>query len=362
MKGYKGFNPGLVCKDKQYQENTVFEEPEAEICKNGMHFCENPFDVLDYYDLVRENGSFNDFAEVEALDETRTDDFKKFCTKKLKIGVKLSFAGFVKACVDFVLEKTIREMPSANIDSWDSAQIGSSGDSAKIGSSGDSAKIGSSGDSAKIGSSGYSAQIGSSGNYAQIGSSGNYAQIGSSGDSAQIGSSGDSAKIGSSGNYAQIGSSGDSAQIGSSGYYAQIGSSGNYAKIGSSGNYAQIGSSGDSAQIGSSGNYAKIGSSGNYAQIGSSGYAAKIGSSGDSAQINCTGSVSVICCAGNGSVVKASAGCWITLSEWKYDFKNGHSVPVCVKTEYVDGERIKADTPYTLKNGEFVEVATDGEA
>ena len=31
------------------------------------------------------------------------------------------------------------------------------------------------------------------------------------------------------------------------------------------------------------------------------------------------------------------------------------SVPVCVKTEFVDGERIKADTWYRLKNGEFVE-------
>ena len=29
---------------------------------------------------------------------------------------------------------------------------------------------------------------------------------------------------------------------------------------------------------------------------------------------------------------------------------------VCVKTEFVDGERIKADTWYQLKNGEFVEV------
>ena len=25
MKGYKGFNPGLICRDKQYQENTVFK-------------------------------------------------------------------------------------------------------------------------------------------------------------------------------------------------------------------------------------------------------------------------------------------------------------------------------------------------
>ena len=253
MKGYKGFNPGLICKDKQYQENTVFEEPEAKICEKGMHFCENPFDVLDYYDLIRSDGTPNEFAEVEALDEPKTDDKKKFCSRKLKIGVKLGLSGFIKACVDFVLEKTIAETPRGNVDSGDCAQIGSSGDCA------------------------------------QIGSSGNYARIGSSGDCAQIGSSG---------------------------------------------NYARIGSSGDCAQIGSSGNYA---------------------------QINCTGSDSVICCAGHGSVVKAPIGCWITLAEWKYDGAKQRCVPVCVKTEYVDGEKIKADTPYTLKNGEFVEAESDGE-
>ena len=32
-------------------------------------------------------------------------------------------------------------------------------------------------------------------------------------------------------------------------------------------------------------------------------------------------------------------------------------VPVCVKTEYVDGERIKEDVFYKLENGEFKEVA-----
>lgn len=81
MKGYKGFNKGLVCRDKQYVENTVFEEDSAEICQSGMHFCKNPFDVLNHYALVNGDGSFNDFAEVEALDEVKTDDNKKFCTK-----------------------------------------------------------------------------------------------------------------------------------------------------------------------------------------------------------------------------------------------------------------------------------------
>ena len=60
-------------------------------------------------------------------------------------------------------------------------------------------------------------------------------------------------------------------------------------------------------------------------------------------------------------MVKAPIGCWITLAEWKYDGAKQRYAPVCVKTEYVDGEKIKADTPYILKNGEFVEVQADGD-
>ena len=118
----------------------------------------------------------------------------------------------------------------------------------------------------------------------------------------------------------------------------------------------QIGSSGDSAKIGSSGNYAKIGSSGNSAQIGSSGYSAKIGSSGDYAQIDSTGTDSVIMCAGYNSKAKAKIGSWITLAEWVYSEEKDRHVPVCVKTEYVDGENIKADTYYQLIGGVFTEV------
>ena len=165
-----------------------------------------------------------------------------------------------------------------------------------------------------------------------------------------------SIKDNSSGYGAKIGSSGYGAKIGSSGNDAKIGSSGNDAKIGSSGNYAQIGSSGNDAQIGSSGNDAKIGSSGNYAQIGSSGNYAKIGSSGDGAQIDSTGEGCVIMCAGINSVAKASKGSWITLSEWSYSDKKQRYIPVCVKTEFVDGEKIKADTYYKLAGGVFKEI------
>ena len=292
MKGYKAFEKGMICRGKQYAENTVFEEEEAEICKKGMHFCKNPLDVLDYYPLVDENGNISEFAEVEALDEAKTDDGKKFVTKKLKVKDKITF--------DKLIEIDIKKLGHTDCKKICTditcAQISSSGYGAKIGSSGDDAKIGSSGDDAKIGSSGNGAKIGSSGNYAQIGSSGNYAKIGSSG------------------------------------YGAKIGSSGNYAQIGSSGNYAQIGSSG------------------NYAQISSSGYYAQIGSSGKHA---------VICCTGKNGKVKGKKGSWITLAEWTYRNEEKSYVPVCVKAEYIDGERIKEDTFYSIKNGKFVECSEE---
>lgn len=201
MKGYKAFNKGLICKGKQYKENETFEEERAVPCHRGMHFCKNPFDVLNFYDLVDENGEFSDFARVEAPDdaEVKTDDNIKYCTTKLKIGAKFSFAGFVKTCVDFVIEKTQSEKPD----------------------------------------------------------------------------------------------SGDSAQIGSSGY---------------------------------------------------------------SAKIKSTGYDSIICCAGDDSCVSAKKGSWITLAEWKYSYEKDRYVPKCVKTEYVDGERIKEDTMYKLIDGEFTEV------
>lgn len=211
-KGFKAFDPGLICRGKQYAENTDYEEAGGAICGEGMmHYCVNPFDTLNFYDLVDKNGTFSDFAEVEALDPPVVGSGGKFATKKLHIGAKLNFAGFVKACIDYTKEQTINNMPKSYI------------------------------------------------------------------------------------------------------------------------------------------------TTGNYAQIGSSGYSAQIGSSGDSAQIDSSGEDSVICCAGNGSAVKAKAGSWITLAEWEYSDEKGRYIPHCVKTEYVDGEKIKADTWYRLKNGKFVE-------
>lgn len=84
------------------------------------------------------------------------------------------------------------------------------------------------------------------------------------------------------------------------------------------------------------------------------GDSAKIGSSGDYAKIDSSGQNSVIMCAGCNSKAKAAIGSWITLAEWRRI--EGVWKPICVKTEQVDGKRIKADTYYKLIDGKFEEV------
>ena len=105
MKGYKGFNKGLVCRGYKFNEGETHETERAEVCKSGFHFCAAPFDVLDHYGFVGGNAELNEFAEVEALGEALTDDEKKYCTKKIKIGAKLGIAGLVNAQVGFIFEK-----------------------------------------------------------------------------------------------------------------------------------------------------------------------------------------------------------------------------------------------------------------
>ena len=210
--GYKAYNPGLVCRGYQYKENEVFKKNGHGICVSGVtHYCVNPFDVLAFYPLVNDEGKFSEFTTVEAIDEPVTDDHKKFATSTIKIGAKLGFDGFIKACVDFLFEKTIKDMPESDVDSGDDAQIGSSGDDAQI------------------------------------------------------------------------------------------------------------------------------------------------GSSGDDAVVTCEADFAVVACVGKRGKIKAPLGTWITLAE--YGDYDGEGFPCkCVKSAQIDGEILKADTLYTLKDGEFVEV------
>ena len=227
-RGFKGFDPDMKCRGKQYAENTVFEEEKAEMCQSGMHFCENPLDVLNYYPLLNDDNKFNEFAPVEALAETNKENDKSVTTK-LKVGAKLGLSGFIKAAVEFSLE-----------------------------------------------------------------------------------------------------------------WLKKV----DFNKEASSGNYSTLASSG---------NDSTLASSGNDSTLASSGFNSTLAAAGHGCSLEATGADSVVASIGIGGKVKGALGCFIACAEWQQE-EDGKWKPVAFKAAKVDGETIKADTWYTLKDGEFVEV------
>ena len=101
MIGYKGFDQNWRCRGKQYEVGKTYEEEKAVLCQDGMHFCENPFDVFMYYSP----GNRARYAEVEADDISPEKDIdsKRVC-KKLTIKAELNIIGIVKAGMAYIKE------------------------------------------------------------------------------------------------------------------------------------------------------------------------------------------------------------------------------------------------------------------
>jgi hypothetical protein len=102
IKGYKGFNKDLKCRDFQYAVGETYEHSgEVSLCKSGFHFCESPLDVFGYYPP-----SDSRFADVSGSGDIRraTGDSKVAC-KTLHVETEITLSALIGAGVKFVLDK-----------------------------------------------------------------------------------------------------------------------------------------------------------------------------------------------------------------------------------------------------------------
>ena len=297
MKGYKGFRKGLICKSKQYAENTIFEESEANICV----FCKNPMDVLDYYPLIDNNGEMCEFSEVEAMDETLTNDEKKYCTKKLKIGARLSLVEFIKASFDVTYRQIKEEVD--NVSEKENVV-----DNAKL-AGGDNAKL-------------------AGGNGAKL-AGGNWAKL-AGGDNAKL-AGGDWATL--AGGYGAKLAGGNGATL-AGGYGAKL-AGGNGAKLAGGDNATLAGGNGATL---AGGYNAKL-AGGNWAKL----------AGGNNAKL--AGGKHSIMVSENGGRAKGGMGSVIVMVE-----RNDEGEIVNYKAIQIDGDKYKEDTWYRLEDGEIKEV------
>ena len=99
MKMYKGFDKNMKCRGFQYEIGGTYETDEAKICELGFHACENPLDVLQYYDPANSR-----FCLVDLDANGDTSDDSKRVGRKIHIGSEIGISGLISAGVKFILD------------------------------------------------------------------------------------------------------------------------------------------------------------------------------------------------------------------------------------------------------------------
>ena len=173
------------------------------------------------------------------------------------------------------------------------------------------------------------------------------------GVSSATGDSGVSSATGICGASSATGDYGASSATGYKGASSATGYCGASSATGDYGVSSATGDSGVSSATGSGGVSSATGYKGASSATGDHGVSSSTGHKGASSADNST---AVAVAWGYKSKAKGCIGAHIVCAEWKYDKFKSDWFFVGAKMSIVDGVKIKADTYYTLRDGEFVEV------
>jgi hypothetical protein len=103
IKGVKGFDKDLKCRDFQYEVGKEYETDKKPVrcTKNGFHFCINPLDVFSYYAPGESK-----YHEVKGSGQKDTaEDDSKIAVSKIKIGAEISLFDMIRLGVECILKR-----------------------------------------------------------------------------------------------------------------------------------------------------------------------------------------------------------------------------------------------------------------
>ena len=122
------------------------------------------------------------------------------------------------------------------------------------------------------------------------------------------------------------------------------------------GDYGASSATGYKGASSATGNCGASSATGDYGASSATGNCGASSATGYKGASSADNSTTVAVAWGYESKAKGCIGAHIVCAEWKYNKLNNDWVFVGAKMSIVDGVKIKADTYYTLQNGEFVEV------
>jgi hypothetical protein len=299
IKGYKGFNKDLKCREMQYEIGKEFEaQGEVKACQNGLHFCENPLDVFGYY-----NPADSRFAEVESRGDTAKENGgdSKVATSKLFISAEISLRGLLDAGVKFILSK---------VDFTN----------AKESNTGDQSAATNTGDQSAATNTGYRSAATNTGDQSTATNTG------------------------------------DQSAATNTGYQSAATNTGYRSAATNTGTRSAATNTGDQSAATNTGTRSAATNTGTRSAATNTGDQSAATNTGNRSAATVEGKESVAVNLGIQGKAKGKIGCWIVLAEWVENPNTYEWSRTDVKSFPVDGKEIKEDVFYSLVNGLPTEV------
>ena len=299
MKAYKGFNADMTCRGFQYKEGETYHEDIADLCHKGFHACERPLDVLEYYSP---NSSVYHEVELDDVSEQREED-SKVCAKFIKIGAKVDITTLVEATVDYTVSKcdpvksqhAKKNRGAASATGWNGAAS-------------------------------------------------------ATGDKGAASAIGDKGAASATGDWSVASATGRRGVASATGRRGAASATGSRGIVSATGDYSVASATGDWSVASATGDYSAASVTGDWSVASATGFQGVASATGDWSVASANNPTAIAVAWGPFGRAKGVLGAHIVFAEWR----NGKLVDA--KMAVVDGNKIKADTYYMLKNGEFAEV------
>ncbi len=330
IKGFKGFNKNLQCtpKDKkfQYEIGKDYEEPTADACDSGFHFCEYPLDVFSYY-APADSRYFEVEGDGTISRKGDDDDDSKVACSKLKIGVEIGIKGIIEASVKFIFDKV----------DFKNAAATNTGDYSAATNTGDCSAATNTGDYSAATNTGYCSAATNTG------------------DCSAATNTGDCSAATNTGYCSAATNTGYCSAATNTGYCSTATNTGYCSAATNTGYCSAATNTGDCSAATNTGNCSAATNTGYCSAATNTGNCSAATNTGYCSAATVEGKESIAVCTGYKGKAKGSLGCWIALAEWN----DGNDHIINFKSAPVDGVNIKADTFYMLVNGKFVEWKED---
>ena len=303
MKCFKGFDKDLKCRDFQYEIGKEYTEEKADICNCGFHACKFPMDVFGYYPP-----SDSRYCEVD-LEENgqKSSDDSKRVGKKISVKAEIGIAGIIKAGVEYIKEQVNWEDDKATNTGYRSAAT----------------------------------------------NTGDYSAATNTGDQSAATNTGDQSAATNTGDRSAATNTGDQSAATNTGYRSAATNTGNRSAATNTGYRSAATNTGNRSAATNTGYRSAATNTGYQSAATNTGDQSAATNTGNRSAAIVEGKESIALATGINSKAKGKIGCFIVLAEWKEINYEYHIVDV--KSAKVDGENIKEDTFYTLKDGKFVE-------